>query len=66
VPIAPKDWELMQCACTDNNKDMYDGHLPGPLDGSLRDDTAIAAGQDRPFTASCRPVWVLSVPTESW
>jgi hypothetical protein len=43
MPIAPKDWELMEYACTDNNKDMYDGHLqPGPLDGSLRDGTAIA------------------------
>jgi hypothetical protein len=33
----------MEYACTDNNKDMSDGHLqPGPLDGSLRDGTAIA------------------------
>jgi len=32
----------MEYACTDNNKDLYDGHLqPGPLDGSLRDGTAI-------------------------
>ena len=43
IPIAPKEWELMEYACTDNNKDMYDGHLqPGPLDGSLRDGTPIA------------------------
>lgn len=43
IPIAPKEWELMEYACTDNNKDMSDGHLqPGPLDGSLRDGTAIA------------------------
>jgi hypothetical protein len=43
IPIAAKEWELMEYACTDNNKDMYDGHLqPGPLDGSLRDGTAIA------------------------
>jgi hypothetical protein len=33
----------MEYACTDNNKDMSDGHLqPGPFDGSLRDGTAIA------------------------
>jgi hypothetical protein len=33
----------MEYACTDNNKDFYDGHLqPGPLDGSLRNGTAIA------------------------
>jgi hypothetical protein len=43
IPLAPPDWELMEYACTDNNKDFYDGHLqPGPLDGSLRDDTATA------------------------
>ena len=40
--LAPKDWVVMEYACTDNNKDYYDGHLrPGPLDGSLRDGTAI-------------------------
>ena len=43
MPLAAKDWELMEYACTDNNKDFYDGHLqPGPLDGSLRNGTAIA------------------------
>jgi hypothetical protein len=43
IPLAAKEWELMEYACTDNNKDMYDGHLqPGPLDGSLRDGTPIA------------------------
>ena len=34
---------IMEYACTDNNKDSDDGHLqPGPLDGSLRNGTAIA------------------------
>jgi hypothetical protein len=43
VPLAPKDWEIMEYACTDFNKDMTDGHLqPGSLDGSGRDGTAIA------------------------
>ena len=43
MPLAAKEWELMEYACTDNNKDFYDGHLqPGPLDGSLRNGTAIA------------------------
>jgi len=42
IPLAPKDWVVMEYACTDNNKDLYDGHLqPGPLDGSLRNGTAI-------------------------
>jgi hypothetical protein len=42
MPLAPKDWVLMEYACTDNNKDASDGHLqPGPLDGSLRNGTAI-------------------------
>jgi len=42
MPLAPSDWVIMEYACTDNNKDMYDGLLqPGPLDGSLRDGTAI-------------------------
>jgi hypothetical protein len=42
MPLAAKDWELMEYACTDNNKDFTDGHLqPGPLDGSLRNGTAI-------------------------
>ena len=43
TPLAPKEWEIMEYACTDNNKDLYDGHLQnGPLDGSLRDGTALA------------------------
>ena len=42
MPLAAKDWVLMEYACTDNNKDLTDGHLqPGPLDGSLRNGTAI-------------------------
>lgn len=42
MPLAPPDWVIMEYACTDNNKDLYDGHLqPGPLDGSLRDGSAI-------------------------
>ncbi len=42
IPLAPKDWVLMEYPCTDNNKDLYDGHLQnGPLDGSQRDGTAI-------------------------
>ena len=41
-PLAPADWVIMEYACTDNNKDSDDGHLqPGPLDGSLRNGTAI-------------------------
>jgi hypothetical protein len=47
MPLAPSDWVIMEYACTDNNKDMDDGLLqPGPLDGSLRDGTAI--GQPAP------------------
>jgi len=43
MPLAPKDWVIMEYACTDNNKDMYDGHLQnGPLDGSQRDGSAVA------------------------
>jgi hypothetical protein len=43
IPLAPPDWEIMEYACTDNNKDLYDGHLqPGSLDGSGRDGSAIA------------------------
>jgi hypothetical protein len=42
IPLAPADWVIMEYACTDNNKDLEDGHLqPGPLDGSLRNGTAI-------------------------
>jgi hypothetical protein len=42
MPLAPKDWVIMEYGCTDNNKDLTDGHLqPGPLDGSLRNGTAI-------------------------
>jgi hypothetical protein len=43
IPLAPDDWEVMEYACMDNNKDFYDGHLqPGSLDGSGRDGSAIA------------------------
>ena len=43
IQLAPDNWVLMEFACTDNNKDLYEDHLrPGPLDGSLRDGTAIA------------------------
>ena len=42
MPLAPKDWVIMEYACTDNNKDLEDGLLQnGPLDGSLRNGTAI-------------------------
>ena len=41
IPRAPSDWEIMEYACTDNNKDLDDGHLqPGSLDGSRRNGTA--------------------------
>ena len=43
MPLAPPDWELMEFACTDNNRDAEEGLLePGALDGSGRDGTAIA------------------------
>ena len=43
MPLAPPDWELMEYACTDNNRDADEGLLqPGALDGSGRDGTAIA------------------------
>jgi hypothetical protein len=43
MALAAWAWELMEYASTDNNKDFYDGHLQnGPLDGSLRNGTAIA------------------------
>jgi hypothetical protein len=43
IAKAPDDWEIMEYACTDNNRDQYDGLLqPGALDGSGRDGTAIA------------------------
>ena len=43
MPLAPKEWEIIEYACTDNNKDQYDGLLqPGSLDGSGRNGTAIA------------------------
>ena len=43
IPLAPSGWEIMEYACTDNNKDMYDGHLqPGSLSGSGRDGSALA------------------------
>jgi hypothetical protein len=43
IPLAPKDWELLEYACTAGNKDFEGGHLqPGALDGSGRDGSAIA------------------------
>ena len=43
IPLAPPNWEVMEYACTDNNKDLYDGLVrPGSLDGSGRDGSAIA------------------------
>ena len=43
MPLGPPDWELMEYACTDNNRDAEEGLLqPGALDGSGRDGTAIA------------------------
>jgi hypothetical protein len=48
IPLAPAEWEIMEYACTDNNKDLYDGHLqPGSLDGSGRDGAAIATPPPR-------------------
>jgi hypothetical protein len=42
MPLAPPDWELGEYACTDFNKVSDGGHLqPGPLDGSLRDGSAM-------------------------
>ena len=42
MPLAPDDWEIMEYACTDNNKDLDDGLLqPGALDGSGRDGSAV-------------------------
>jgi len=42
IPLAPPEWVVMEYACTDNNKDLYDGHLQnGPLDGSQRNGSAI-------------------------
>jgi hypothetical protein len=41
--LAPAGWEIMEYACTDNNRDFTDGLLaPGSLDGSGRDGSAIA------------------------
>ena len=55
MPLAPDEWEIMEYACTDNNKDMEDGHLePGALDGSGRDGTAIATPRTYPAGASNR------------
>lgn len=43
IAKAPDDWEIMEYACTDNNRDQYDGLLqPGALDGSGRDGSALA------------------------
>ena len=42
-PLAPAEWELMEYACNDHNKDLADGLLqPGPLDGSTRDGSSVA------------------------
>lgn len=42
MPLAPPDWELGEYACTDFNQVSDGGHLqPGPLDGSLRDGSAM-------------------------
>jgi len=55
MALAPPDWEIMEHACTDNNKDMDDGHLqPGALDGSGRDGSAIATPRTYPPGASDR------------
>ena len=41
--LGPPEWELMEYACTDNNRDAELGLLqPGALDGSGRDGSAIA------------------------
>jgi len=41
--LAPANWEIMEYACTDNNRDFTDGLLrPGSLDGSGRDGSAIS------------------------
>jgi len=43
IEKAPDNWEIMEYACTDNNRDQYDGLLqPGALDGSGRDGSALA------------------------
>ena len=48
MPIAPKDWELLEYACTAGNRDLEGGHLqPGSLDGSGRDGSAIATPAPR-------------------
>jgi hypothetical protein len=42
MPLAPADWEIGEYACTDFNQASDGGHLqPGPLDGSLRNGTAM-------------------------
>ena len=48
MPLAPKDWELLEYACTAGNRDLEGGHLqPGTLDGSGRDGSAIATPPPR-------------------
>jgi hypothetical protein len=43
IPLASKNWEIMEYACTTGNKDLEEHHLqPGALDGSGRDGSAIA------------------------
>lgn len=50
VPLAPRNWELMEYVCTDNNRDLTEGLLrPGPVDGSGRDGTAIATPPKNPL-----------------
>ena len=42
MPLSPADWEIGEYACTDFNQANDGGHLqPGPLDGSLRNGTAM-------------------------
>ena len=53
MPLAPPDWELMEYACTDNNRDAEEGFLqPGALDGSGRDGTAVATPPTYPSGSS--------------
>jgi hypothetical protein len=48
IPLAPKNWEIMEYACTTGNKDLEEHHLqPGALDGSGRDGSAIATPASR-------------------
>ena len=41
-PLTPPDWRIAEYACTENNFSLESGsQRPGPLDGSLRDGSAI-------------------------